>query len=248
MAKTKTKSSMEKAGFTKADDTITPRLIMSVSGLEKQGKTHFGLTAPGPIAVFDTDVGDEGVVHKFAGKEIYTIDIGVPAEEESEEADEIWGKFRKGYYAALEDESVRTLVMDTATELWELLRLARFGKLTQVMPYQYGPVNAEYRRLLRDSYKYDKNVILLHKMKAKYVNDKRTAEYERAGFNDTGFLVQLNAQVWRYGVEDGGEFVITINDSRHNPDLIGEALEGLMCNFQTLAMMVMPEVDGDVWE
>ena len=36
-----------------------------------------------------------------------------------------------------------TVVMDTASEAHELSRLAAFGKLTQVMPHHYGPVNAE---------------------------------------------------------------------------------------------------------
>ena len=252
MAKAKTKiTNMEGLGFTKVDDTIIPRLIASISGLDKQGKTHFGLTAPAPIAIFDTDVGNEGVARKFAHKELHTIDVGVPTDEGDEdngEAKEMWESFRTAYYGALENKHVRSLLIDTGTEIWELLRLASFGKLTQVMPYMYGPVNKEFRKLIRDSYKYDKNVLWIHKMKSKYINDKRTAEYERAGFGDMPFLVQLNAQVWRYGVEDGGEFVLTIDNSRHDPDLMGMDLEGPMCVFQMLASLVMPEVDVEVWE
>jgi len=242
------------AGFTKVDSAILPRLIMSISGLEKQGKSHFGLTAPDPIAYVNTDEGMEGVVQKFGNKRIEVLDVAVPNMENDDireqQAKTIWEKFEKGYYAALEHKLIRTILIDTATEVWELLRLHKFGKLTQVMPYQYGPVNAVYRRMIRTAYKYDKNVILLHKMKAQYINDKRTSKYERAGFNDTGFLVQLNAQVWKYEDDDDGpgEFAITILDSRHNPELNGEVLEGPMCNFQTLAMMVLPEIDPNVWD
>jgi hypothetical protein len=128
------------------------------------------------------------------------------------------------------------------------LRIARFGRLTQVMPYQYGPVNAEYRNVIREAYKWDKNVILLHKMKAQYINDKRTGEYDRAGFSDTGFLVQVNARAYRYGSEDGGAFAFMVEDCRQEPDLQDMEFEGEMANFPTLAAMVLPSVDPKEWE
>ena len=248
--KSSSSSSLTKLGFTEPSSTIIPRLISSISGLDKQGKTHFGLTMPAPIVLFNTDIGEEGVMHKFDGKVEHAMDVGVPAEEESEDAEGVWKKFKAGYYGALEasDDDCRSLLIDTGTEVWELMRLAEFGQLAQIMPYMYGPVNAKFRRLVRDSYKYNKNVMWLHKMKPKYVNDKRTAEYERSGFGDMPFLVQLNAQIWRYDVEDGGEFVLTVTNSRHEPDLIGEELEGGMCNFPTLASLVLPDVDVDYWE
>lgn len=236
---------MKKAGFTAAKDRHSaPRLIMSVAGLEKQGKTHFALTAPGPIAMFSTDIGEEGVVEKFIDeKEIYLMSIDRVDEDAAEQAPTEFERFRKAYKEMLRGKEVRTIVVDTATEIWELLRMARFGRLTQVMPYQYGPVNAEYRALIRDAYNYDKNLILLHKMKAQYINDKRTGEYERAGFSDTGFLVQINSQIYRYSPDDGGDFVLWVRDCRQNPDLAGQELEGPMCNFQMLAEMVGVELE-----
>lgn len=126
--------------------------------------------------------------------------------------------------------------------------MARFGRLTQVMPYQYGPVNSEYRALIREAYGYNKNLILLHKMKPQYVNDKRTADYDRAGFGDTGFLVQVNTRVYRYSPEDGGDFAIYVEDCRQEPDMVGEELVGPMCSFPFLAGMVLPDIDPKEWE
>jgi len=204
------------------------RIILSVEGAEKQGKTHFALTAPGPTILFSLDIGEEGVVQKFS--DVYVMPMG-GSNHEAE-----FSRFRSVYSEMLADKDVRTIVLDTATEVWELLRMARFGKLTQVMPYQYGPVNAEYRAMIREAYESDKNLILLHKVKAKYVNDKKTNEWERAGFADTGFLVQVNAMVYRD--DDGGEFNIYIRDCRKNPDLAGETLSGPLCNFEILSQMV----------
>ena len=114
--------------------------------------------------------------------------------------------------------------------------MARFGKLSQVMPHQYGPVNAEWRRLIRKAYDSDVNLILLHKMKKKYVNDKWNGSYERSGFADIGFLAQCNAEVSRDA--ETGEFRCHVIDSRQNPDLANVDLEGPMCNFETLLDLV----------
>ena len=239
-----------KAGFTNAKDRETyDRIIMSVSGLEKQGKTHFALSAPGPISLFSTDIGEEGVVGKFLGKKtIYVMDVARIDEDSATEAPAEWDKFKKAYNHCLRSKSIRSIVVDTATEIWELLRMARFGRLTQVMPYQYGPVNAEFRTLIREAYKFDKNVILLHKMKAQYINDKRTGEWERAGFSDMGFLVQVNAQVYRYDPSEGGAFCCWIRDCRQNESLAGEIFEGELCSFPMIATMVLPGTDPSVWE
>ncbi|OPX33360.1 MAG: hypothetical protein B1H40_00090 [Candidatus Latescibacteria bacterium 4484_181] len=215
--------------------SIQQRLIMSISGLEKQGKTHFSLTAPDPIAVFSTDIGEEGVVQKFRDKDIAIMYLSKFDEEDSDKAPEEFSKFRTAYLRLLRGKDVKTIVFDTATEIWELLRLARFGKLTQVMPYQYGPVNNEFRSLLREAYSYDKNLILLHKMRPVYINDKRVDRFERSGFGDTGYLVQVNA-VSNYEDE---EFMLTIEDCRHKPELTGEILEGPLCNFEILKSLVL---------
>lgn len=244
------KTILEKSGFVDARSILVkPRIIMSISGLEKQGKTHFSLTAPGPIAFFSTDIGEEGVVGKFTkDKEIFIMNIDKIDDDSANQAPAEFSRFKAAYLAILRGKEVRTIIIDTATEIWELLRMARFGRLTQVMPYMYGPVNAEYRALIREAYNWDKNLILIHKMKAQYINDKKTGEFERSGFSDTGFLVQVNTQIYRYSPADGGEFVLWIKDCRQNPDLAGEEMEGPMANFQMLASSILPDVDIKEWE
>lgn len=226
-----------------ADDAVT-RLIVAISGLEKQGKTHFALTAPGPIALFNLDVGLEGVSSKFVreGKSVFVYDVG--RTQSPNEAKIAWAELVKAYTSVLANKSIRTVVLDTATEVWEMLRLARFGKLAQVMPFQYGPVNAEYRALLRAAYTSDKNLVLLHKMKVKYVNDKRTGDYERSGFSDTGFIVQMNCEVFRD--EDG--FNLSVLDCRHNPEMMGDVLTGPLCSFKYLAVEALGQTRLEDWE
>jgi hypothetical protein len=235
--------SIASLGLKKADTTIRRRLIINVVGKEKQGKTNFGLTAPGPIILFDLDYGLEGVVSKFAGtKAIYPSEYRIneisPAHFLS-----TWERFKKEFGGALKEKEVRSVIVDTGTEMWELIRLARFGKLTQVMPQHYGPVNSELRGLIRDAYSSDKNLIILHKMTEIYKNNQPTGEFGMAGFKDIPYNVQVNLLCWR---DTDGTFHATINDCRQNSDLAGMDLIGDMVNFPTLASLVFPATEeGD---
>ncbi len=233
-------------GFVKLNGSPTTanRLIMAISGREKHGKTHFALTAPGPIAYQDLDIGTEGVIEKFvkSGKVIYHKEYGYSDLKDKGIASKeayvpVWDKFKDDYVAIIESK-VKTVIMDTASEVWELLRMARFGKLDHVMPHHYGPVNGEYRALIRMAYTSNKNLILLHKSKKEYVNDKYTGNFERTGFSDTGFMVQVNMVCWRKLVNGVLKFGSTVVDCRQNADLAGMEFEGDMSNFPTMASFI----------
>ncbi len=162
-----------------------------------------------------------------------------------DECEALWEEFKRLFVTALKSKA-RTIVIDTATEAWELARLAKLGRLAQVMPHQYTAVNSEYRDLIRAAYAYDKNILLLHKLKPKYMNDKRTNKYERAGFSETGFLVQTNLEVYRD--EEDGEFSVFIRDYRLDPNMAGETLSGPMCSFPFLASTLLPDTSPEDWE
>src|SRR4030042_1922186 len=125
--------SLLKSGFKKADPTVRKRLILSVMGREKSGKTHFALTAPAPIVMFGIDMGCEHVVKKFLndGKVILdSPEIEVPNASDYKDLDKLcqvasdeWKKFLSAFELVLRNPEVRTIVLDTATELWDLLRL-----------------------------------------------------------------------------------------------------------------------------
>lgn len=258
-------------GFKRADAPVARRLICTIDGLDKQGKTHFGLTAPGPIAVINTDNGLDGVVQKFqSDKEIMVADyqinlnsgrVSKPTLEQMNEiasiCAKVWTNIMRDYTEAL-DGGARTVLCDTGTELWEILRMARFGKLTQVMPHHYGPVNAEFRDFVRmaydrtraGGYPEDVNLIMQHKLKEEWKNGSdgkgtKTGEYERAGMKDIAFLVQVAAVAWREDdVPVPDCFHLTVTNCRHNPELAGQDLQGDMANFPTLAGAVLG-VDPD---
>lgn len=230
-----------------SDDKVEAprRLICSVSGREKSGKTHFSLTAPDPIMFFNIDIGTEGVVGKFqdAGKQIFVYDVRVPKNSNNKEQyAPLWADLKVRLNAAY-GVGKGTIVIDTASEAWELARLAHFGKLSQIMPQHYVEVNNDWRELMRLAYDSDVNTILLHKVKAKYINNIRTGEYETSGFGEIGYLVQANLLMYREDDEAGPQFNAMIQDCRQNPNLSGTVLRGPMVDFNFLLSLVHAKVE-----
>jgi hypothetical protein len=232
-----------KSAFTRATATQSRRMIMSLSGEEKSGKNHTSLTFPAPIYIHSFDIGLEGVVDKFingqiASKEIYVADYELeiqPGEaspqEVADSADKVWSRFVTNYKDGLRSCGNGTTVVDTDGEAWQLCRLARFGKIAQILPHHYGPVNAEFRDIIRESYNHSCNVVLLSQRTDVWENyldskgqekGRKTGEKARKGFGELPFLVQINAVCNRLDLAGGGsEFSVTIEDCRFNPDANG---------------------------
>ena len=234
--------------FKEYDETARKRLIMSVEGLHGCGKTNFSLTAPGPVAVHNFDDGLEGVVEKFIDKKkIYPFHYRIPqsialpgtpaGNSLSDSAKKIWEEFVLNFRASLPD--MGTVVVDTGSESWELARLARLGKLTQVLPHQYTAVNAEFRELLRLGYRYGCNVILLHKLKKEYLNDKPTGNYEKSGFGDVDFIVQTTLRAYKDPKGEGlDRFRMKVSKCRPNPLLEETEFVGEQINFPFIASAI----------
>jgi len=250
-------NTLTQAGFKPMKRGDKRRLVVAVEGPDKVGKTHLSLTAPDPIAYFGLDVGHEGVVEKFLddGKEIVTPDDNIklplqigqtPKGEPTIDAAIPWENFKKAHIAACRSSYIKTVVWDTASEVWELIRMARFGKLSGILPRYYEPVNAEMQGMLRVIFDSDKNFIMLHRVKDEYVNDKYTGKKIREGFKKTGYVTQVSA-VMDYD-EDEREFVCLVKTCRQNMQIAGLELRGEMCSFPFLASFVFPDTDLEDWE
>ena len=234
-------------GFTRANSTVRRRLILSIEALEGAGKTRFTLTAPGPIAFLNFDYGLEGVIEAFqVRKPIYVapikLDFAGGKDQVIKAAEAELLKFELNYQTAL--KQARTIVIDTGSELWELMRMAEFGKLAQVLPHHYAPVNQQMTRLIKLAYEGDANLILTHRLKEQWLNDKRTGAYEFAGMKDIPFLVQAHARMW----QDADGYHMRIGKCRQNASIMGLELTNDMISFPTLASFVFPDSDPKDWE
>ena len=236
-------------GFSDGYVETPRRLIVSSEGREKTGKSHFAFTAPPPIILFDIDIGTEGVVGKFQdeGKCFLRYEIRVPREAKQEVYVPMWTNL-KGLFKKVYALKQGTVVLDTATEAYELARLSHFGKLSQVQPHNYAEVNNEWRELLRTAYDSTLNTVLIHKMRAVWLNttgsdgrsrSTKTDRFELSGFAEMGYLAQVNLTHYREDLEGGGtEFSAFVKDCRQNSRVNGTMLHGLMCDFGFLLALV----------
>lgn len=231
------------------------RLVMSSEGEEKCGKTHLPVfTMPEPVGFVDFDTGTEGLMENAldAGRVIihkqFTLRARASldgAKLSIEDYKREWMEVRRTIHTLVKADVIKSLVVDTGGEMWELCRLAAFGKLTQVLPHHYGDPKADYDRLIRAPLvRKDLNALYTHKVKAQYINDKRTGKKERSGFADMPFAVQCNIL---HGKTKEGEFTIKIKDCRKNHEIDGMELEGDMCDFPTIAMLVYPDSEPSDW-
>jgi len=177
------------AGFQNSLPKAPQRAITKIAGLDKSGKSHLSLTAEGPIVYHSIDIGTEGVVEKFQnqGKQVLVKEITYKKGEPKSVYLDMWNTFKADFALGL-TLNKGMVVVDTWTEVYELARLAHFGKLEQVQAHHYGPVYAELRGLIRDIYDTHMSAALLTKMAPDY----NTKELVEKGFSDTDFLVQMN--------------------------------------------------------
>lgn len=249
------KSKLKSLGFKNAPDKPKPRIIMGIEGREGHGKTEFALSAPGPVGYQSIDIGTEGIIEKHvkAGKEIYLKEYWNPLEggdlsdpaimkRAQCKAEEFMEEFTNDF-RALVSSGVRTVVWDTASEFWQVMRIARFGKLTQVMPHHYGPVNQEYLSLVKLAYNSNTNLILIHKVKPIWKDNNKTDDFERNGMNETGYLVQMDLTT--YKDEDG--FHAFITKCRANESMVGMDFPEPVNKFPQIAAEMYPDTDESDW-
>lgn len=251
-----------------AHDVFRKRMIISIEGEPKRGKTHFALTAPATIGYQAIDKGLEGVGKKFIGTkdiQVAEYDFQIPLRKEEKEsqqiidaANKVLNQFESDMQRILNE--YKTGIWDTATELWELLMIAEFGKLGEVMPHHYAPLNARFRHWIDLFLDSDRNLIMLHKTKDEWkTNDKgkgvQTGRQVRAGFKGAGFDAHVNIVCDRdYAPTDtnpaapSGEFFLLVKDCRANAEMAGQVIPQHMATFQGLGQLVYPDSEAGDWE
>jgi hypothetical protein len=246
---------LARLGFREVDPEVAQRVVVATMAPEKSGKTHWAFTAPGPIGAISTDTGTEEIAKRFLGSKRILMcpfrsadDIRL-AGEGKKQAEQEWKKMKDAIEGVIANPHFRTLIIDTATEAWELCRLAAFGKLTQVMPHHYVEVNAEFRALIKQAYeRKDLNAIFIHKVKKEYKTNREgkdvwSGRWERSGFGDMPYLVDCNVR--NYFDRESKEFGIEILDSRMEmSSAVGTQLTGDLCSFEMLAETLFPDTQG----
>jgi hypothetical protein len=247
------------ARFTKADATLKNRIIANSVGEVGTGKTHFWLTAPGPIVVQTMDLGLEGVVEPFtAKKDIYVADydIGQTIGDSFTHAKAV--EARDKFIADFEDaiQKARTIIWDRETDVFRLFQFAEFGTddaYGAAPPKDWDKLKDTLRRMIAMAKASDVNFGLIQGMRNEWgqkVNKKsgvsqptQTGKRIPAGMEDVDALVHINL----FHARVGKDFMVSVGKSRGPGagDVQGETFAGI--DFPTLAMMVFPDSSEDDW-
>jgi hypothetical protein len=239
--------------FTPVKEVIPYRLIWRSYGPEKSGKNHFGLTAPGPIAIQSFDIGLEGVVEKFvkAGKDIRAVSYEFERNDCTQAAAQaLRDQFEEDYDIALQQG--RSVIWDTESELWELFRFAEFGENAQGVstdaPRNYVRLNSRFRDLVQRAYDSEANLQLIEKVKERWkTNDKGSpvpsGQFEPTGFKESGYLVQANI---RHSWDKENGFGLHIQNCRQNMAIAGESYYNV--EFAEIAQLVFSESSEEDWQ
>lgn len=280
-------SELEAAGFVSVRRS-PKRLIANIQGLQKSGKTRLALTARKPIGYIAVEIGgDEGVVDQFIpdgedsfdGIQIVKIRMDDPAYPNRDEfktdkdydaavseaiqnaASPAIDSFCAAYYASL--HSMATTIVDTGSDLWEILRLANFGRLEKVPQLAYGQLNKSMDKLLDDAFSYAGSTIFIHHMKELWTNvmdeksgkmrGQASGEFGMAGYGGVKKKVQATIELWREDLLEPDEktgmlvrFNGQIVDSRHAAVSMGQRFTGEF-DFADIGMAIMKSKRSD-WE
>jgi hypothetical protein len=271
------------AGFTDEIKPRDRSAVVQVSGLEGTGKTSWALTAPKPLFYQGTDFGADGVIQKATGQILRPIDKdGKPREykleiphayrafvEKKETTDErrqregllanhvhehFYKPFYNDYVAAIK-AGVRSVVWDTALEVWENTRLSVYGREATNRDDLKAEANAKFREMVRLANVHGIVLIMINHLKPKWesyygpngeVKWRITTEYEMQGFDKAPFLV--TASLWTkmtpaaQGVEDRTPtFEMLVKKCRDRVEYVGETFPALP--FEELMGVLIPDVE-----
>lgn len=232
------------------------RLIIRIGGREKQGKTTWTLTAPPPIAYYDLNNRSKHVLDRFVGRGVWHYKYDMLLAREQVEWKAAWNKLRKDFDEGVMHPDVRTLVIDTETDMWELRRLAQWGRESSV-PDQYGALNKDIRNMYDAVINSDKNLIVVSEMKKSYKTkivrtksgERELSEwdgtYEFAGWSNAGAKVEVNIEA-SFDTKEH-VFSTTVLNCGVNALLAGHVFEGAESNFPFLASAVFEDTDPGFW-
>jgi len=200
-----------------------------VEGQKGDGKTTLTLGAPDPIAYLKLETGDEGVVEKFVAQGKTILKKRIYYHEGNWK--EAWADLRQAVKDACYSPEVQTIIFDTMTEVYELGRMAHFGgRLSQVVPREYGVIYSDMKELTRMVEGSGKNGIFIHKLEGRF-DDKATLEMK--GWDGIIWDMQMCVRLYRMpkgdpnGYQDRERYMGQITECRQNGKVIGEWIEGL---------------------
>lgn len=220
-------------------------ILTSISAPPKCGKTYLSLTWPAPIKLYSFEHGAEYIAsHFFKGKDITIAEYELPIIETDNPApyaEKIWDDFQKTYKEDAYSGKYKTLVIDTGTHLWAILRQAitEAKNRKKLLEVEYALPNLKMGAIYHHADKAGINLVVINYLKDKYVKGENTGELELNGWGQTEGTVDVVLEMTRV-VKAGKTTMITkIKDNRFNRDLNDKTFNDT--NYNELYLVLLGE-------
>lgn len=252
--------------FEVAQEIPARNIIWSSEGVGGSGKTHFGLTAPEPIAVMLFDpAGLKGLMaqEQFKVRDIRVIDYTKTyniaklkeLQDRAKAAQDAVAQFEEDWQIAI-GGAFRTILWDKEDHVWEMQRYAN-NENFQAEPKTYYELNMDYKGKFSEAETAGVNFGVIRGMKEAWGKTGVNRQTGKPTYGGTGTLVprgqkevtelvQVNLS-HRWDEESRG-FRTTILDKcrlGNALELMGQEYASL--DFLTLAMLLYPESTPDDW-
>lgn len=257
-------------------------LMLNIYGPPSSGKSEFAMSGPGPGAHIVLDRNITAPLNnknppKTRNPNWMFRTVQVPKSTQFDRAERYlpyWQEFYKVYAAACDASDSRTVVLDGDADSWELQQLAEYGKVTQILPIMRTSANAARRAFYARASDSGKVFISTVRNRKKYfdvrvngvvqvdgngqaVREWDGKSYEKAGFNDDGFVFEIILEAMYTDVDitlEDGTFVAAANTygvrlerCKSNRELENSELWGDDCNLLTLLKYVYPQIPVQEW-
>jgi len=204
---------------------MIPNISISIMGYPKSGKTHMAFSFPEPIALFSFDLGAKFVAGKFPSKQIDIIEYPIPIIDSNPPkpyAEDLYTEVKKDYTRVCKEGKYKTIVIDPATVLWEIVRhgYTEERKRKNILEIEYAEPNARMSWFLMQPIVSGLNLVILSHLRDRYVKGENTGEKELDGFKRTNNIADIVIAIERVKKE----FHSTILDCRFDPMLSDEEL------------------------
>ncbi len=210
-------------------------LNIGIYGDFATGKTHFGLTAPEPIFIIDTELGASPLAFQFVGKDINILDVA------EKDGNKSFSKVEKAIEFIEKQEKVGTVIIDSISDLWDYTQEYAKINIFKIKPqdrlaqqWDWGVINKLYLNLILRLIKLDCNVILTAREGEIYAGaGKPTSMVKPKWQKNTGFWVDLvlynSKKIDKVGKLS---FTTNVEKSRQIGTLMGKTFQNL--NFAKL--------------
>lgn len=209
---------------------LVPNILVSISGKPKAGKTFLSMSFPAPIKIYSFDLGATYVRTKFPDKEIDIKEFSLPVieSEDAQWAEPIWGELMKEYKTDIESGKYQTVVLDTATVVWQICHQAVTEEKNRkkILEIEYFKPNLLMSSFFTRARLGGVNLVTIQYLAPIYVKGENTGQFGVDGWKRTEGNVDLVLEMESKTIGEGRaartQMITLVKDNRFDRDLNGQ--------------------------